>query len=117
VTPSALVRVRREWPLAASLATTVVFLTLGERWLADLGSLPWFGLMLGWLFGATVMYAGRGESSLARDTMLAIVMLVLNGLVGACLLLGGLRYHEQTYNIYCANAFLACWRSPWWSAS
>jgi Ca2+:H+ antiporter len=64
-----------------------------------------------------VMYAGSGESSLARDTMLAIVMLVLNGLVGACLLLGGLRYHEQTYNIYGANAFLACWRSPWWSAS
>ena len=31
---------------------------------------------------AAVMYAGRGESSLARDTMLAIVMLVLNGLVG-----------------------------------
>jgi len=56
---------------------------------------------------AAVMYAGRGESSLARDTMLAIVMLVLNGLVGACLLLGGLRYHEQTYNIYGANAFLA----------
>src|SRR5262249_54574900 len=56
---------------------------------------------------AAVMYAGSGESSLARDTMLAIVMLVLNGLVGGCLLLGGLRYHEQTYNIYGANAFLA----------
>jgi Ca2+:H+ antiporter len=54
-----------------------------------------------------VMYAGRGESSLARDTMLAIVMIVLNGLVGICLLLGGLRYHEQTYNLYGANAFLA----------
>jgi Ca2+:H+ antiporter len=56
---------------------------------------------------AAVMYAGSGESSLARDTMLAIVMVVLNGLVGACLLLGGLRYHEQTYNVYGANAFLA----------
>jgi Ca2+:H+ antiporter len=141
-------RLRREWPLAASLATTLVFFMFGERWLADLGSLAWFGLMLGWLFGAilvsafavvrhaealaehlreplgtlvltlsmsgmemmmitAVMYAGSGESSLARDTMLAIVMLVLNGLVGACLLLGGLRYHEQTYNIYGANAFLA----------
>lgn len=54
-----------------------------------------------------VMYSGQGESSLARDTMLAIVMIVLNGLVGACLLLGGLRYHEQTYNLYGANAFLA----------
>jgi Ca2+:H+ antiporter len=56
---------------------------------------------------AAVMYAGPRESSLARDTMLAIVMVVLNGLVGACLLLGGLRYHEQTYNVYGANAFLA----------
>lgn len=56
---------------------------------------------------AAVMYTGQGESSLARDTMLAIVMIVLNGLVGASLLLGGLRYHEQTYNLYGANAFLA----------
>ena len=56
---------------------------------------------------AAVMYSGTGGSSLARDTMLAIVMIVLNGLVGASLLLGGLRYHEQTYNLYGANAFLS----------
>jgi Ca2+:H+ antiporter len=53
------------------------------------------------------MYTGPGDSTLARDTMLAIMMIVLNGLVGVCLLLGGLRYHEQTYNLYGANAFLA----------
>jgi Ca2+:H+ antiporter len=47
---------------------------------------------------AAVMYASTGGSSLARDTMLAIVMIVLNGLVGASLLLGGLRYRKQTYN-------------------
>ncbi|MCI0622114.1 MAG: calcium:proton antiporter, partial [Acidobacteria bacterium] len=41
-----------------------------------------------------VMYTGQGAPSLARDTMLAIVMIVLNGLVGTSLLLGGLRYHE-----------------------
>ena len=56
---------------------------------------------------AAVMYTGQGESSIARDTMLAVVMIVLNGLVGVSLLLGGLRYHEQTYNLYGANAFLA----------
>lgn len=54
-----------------------------------------------------VMYEGERESALARDTMFAIVMIVLNGLIGVCLLLGGLRYHEQTYNLYGANAFLA----------
>ena len=56
---------------------------------------------------AAVMYTGQGGASLARDTMMAIVMIVLNGLVGTCLLAGGLRYHEQTYNLYGANAFLA----------
>jgi Ca2+:H+ antiporter len=54
-----------------------------------------------------IMYSGPSESSLARDTMLAILMIVLNGLAGISLLLGGLRYHEQTYNLYGANAFLA----------
>jgi Ca2+:H+ antiporter len=56
---------------------------------------------------AAVMYAGHGGASLGRDTMLAVVMIVLNGVVGTCLLAGGLRYHEQTYNLYGANAFLA----------
>jgi len=34
-------------------------------------------------------------------------MIVLNGMIGLCLLLGGLRYHEQTYNLQGVNAFLA----------
>ena len=54
---------------------------------------------------AAVMYASTGGSSLARDTMFAIVMIVLNGLVGASLLLGGLRYREQTYNLYGRTPF------------
>ncbi len=56
---------------------------------------------------AAVLYAGQGGATLARDTMLAVLMIVLNGLVGICLLAGGLKYHEQTYNVYGANAFLA----------
>ena len=39
--------------------------------------------------------------------MFAVVMIVLNGLVGISLLVGGLRYHEQTYNLQGANTFLA----------
>ena len=38
---------------------------------------------------AAVMYAGHGNSSLARDAMFAVVMIVLNGMVGLSLLLGG----------------------------
>ena len=39
--------------------------------------------------------------------MLAVVMIVLNGMVGLCLLLGGWKYREQVYNLQGANAFLA----------
>jgi Ca2+:H+ antiporter len=55
---------------------------------------------------AAVMYSGKGAPALARDTMMAIVMIVLNGLVGTSLLVGGLRYREQTTNLYGPNAFL-----------
>jgi len=56
---------------------------------------------------AAVMLTGPPVSFLARDTMFAVVMIVFNGLAGVALLLGGLRYHEQTYNLQGANAFLA----------
>jgi len=56
---------------------------------------------------AAVMLTGPPVSFLARDTMFAVVMIVFSGLAGLALLLGGLRYHEQTYNLQGANAFLA----------
>ena len=55
---------------------------------------------------AAVMLTGESKPALARDTMFAVLMIILNGMVGLSLLLGGLRYHEQTYNFYGANAFL-----------
>jgi Ca2+:H+ antiporter len=56
---------------------------------------------------SALMYAGHGHAALARDAMFAVVMIVLNGMIGLSLILGGLRYHEQTYNLLGANAFLA----------
>ena len=56
---------------------------------------------------AAVMYGADGGSSLARDTVFAGVMIVLNGMVGLTFFLGSVRYHEQTYNLQGANAFLA----------
>ncbi len=55
---------------------------------------------------AFVMSTGTDKPTLARDTMFAVVMLVLNGFLGLALLLGGLRHHEQRYNLQSANAFL-----------
>jgi len=54
-----------------------------------------------------VMTTGDPNPTLARDTMFSVVMIVLNGLVGAALLLGGLRYHEQEYNLKGVNAYLS----------
>ncbi len=56
---------------------------------------------------AAAMVTGKGNPTLARDAMFAVVMIVLNGMVGLSLLLGGWRYHEQSYNLQGANAFLA----------
>src|SRR5271170_278766 len=55
---------------------------------------------------AFVMSTGAEKPALARDTMFAVVMLVLNGFLGLALLIGGLRHHEQHYNLQSANAFL-----------
>ena len=55
---------------------------------------------------AFVMSTGAEKPTLARDTMFAVVMLVLNGFMGLALLLGGLRHGEQPYNLQSANAFL-----------
>lgn len=56
---------------------------------------------------AAVMLGGKTVPTLGRDTMFAVLMIVLNGVVGLGLLLGGLRYHQQNYNLQGANAYLA----------
>ena len=56
---------------------------------------------------SAVMLTGEGKPALARDTMFGIVMIVLNGMIGVALLLGGLRHHEQEYNLQGANSFLS----------
>jgi Ca2+:H+ antiporter len=54
-----------------------------------------------------VMLSGDAVPTMARNTMFSVVMIVLNGLVGMCLLAGGLRHRNQTYNLQGANAFLS----------
>ena len=56
----------------------------------------------------SLMLAGKGDvSTLARDTVFAAVMLILNALVGICLLIGGLRHREQGFVQEGVNAALA----------
>lgn len=47
----------------------------------------------------SLMVSGGNEAvSLARDTVYAATMLILNGIVGLCLFMGGLKHHEQTFS-------------------
>lgn len=38
-----------------------------------------------------------GTQALARDTLIAAIMITINGIVGVCLLAGGWRHHDQGY--------------------
>jgi len=56
---------------------------------------------------SAVMLAGKDQPTIARDTMFSVIMALLGGMTGISLLLGGLKYNEQDYNLQGANAYLA----------
>jgi Ca2+:H+ antiporter len=56
----------------------------------------------------TLMLSGGQETStLARDTVFATVMIILNGIVGLCMLVGGKVHLEQTFELKGVNASLS----------
>jgi Ca2+:H+ antiporter len=56
---------------------------------------------------ATIMLGDKAVPTLARDTVFAVVMIVCNGLVGICILTGGLRYREQDVQVTGSNLYLS----------
>src|SRR5258708_5811342 len=56
---------------------------------------------------ATIMLGEKPVPTLARDTVFAVVMIVCNGLVGICILAGGLRYREQDVQVTGSNLYLS----------
>jgi Ca2+:H+ antiporter len=56
---------------------------------------------------ATIMLGEKAVPTLARDTVFAVVMIVCNGLVGVCILAGGLRYREQDVQIAGSSLYLS----------
>src|SRR3954451_17375282 len=56
---------------------------------------------------SAVMLGAKEAPTLGRDTMFAVLMIVLNSVVGLGLLVGGLRHREQSYNLQGAAAYLA----------
>jgi len=55
----------------------------------------------------TLLLSGNASPALARDTVFAVVMIVCNGLVGICILAGGLRFREQEFQVSGANLSLS----------
>jgi Ca2+:H+ antiporter len=56
---------------------------------------------------SAVMLHAPDDPEIVRDTIFAVVMIILNGMVGISLLLGGWRYLDQPYNLQGANAYLS----------
>jgi Ca2+:H+ antiporter len=56
---------------------------------------------------SVMLTAPAEKAGLARDTVFAAIMIVMNGIVGLCLLWGGARHHEQGFQIQGASAALA----------
>ena len=50
---------------------------------------------------------GGDAPTVGRDTMFAVMMIVLNGVIGLALVIGGLKHHEQDYSLPGASAFLS----------
>src|SRR3954468_6041110 len=59
------------------------------------------------LIVSVMVSAPAEKAGLARDTVFAAVMIVCNGIVGLCLLSGGVRHHEQGREVPGASAALA----------
>lgn len=49
------------------------------------------------LIVSIMLTEGEKGATLARDTVFAAIMLILTGIIGACLLVGGYRYKEQAF--------------------
>ena len=55
----------------------------------------------------SMMLGGKPNPALVRDSIHAVVMLVLHGLAGLCIVVGAFRQRETEFRVEGANAFLA----------
>ena len=59
------------------------------------------------LIASLLLVDGQSAATLPRDTVFATVMIILNGIVGLCLLWGGSRFGEQNFDLHGVSAALA----------
>ncbi len=59
------------------------------------------------LIVSMMLAGGPDKAALPRDTIYSAVMIICTGVVGLCLLVGGLRHHEQSFHVEGASSALA----------
>ena len=59
------------------------------------------------LIVSMMLAGGPHTSTLPRDTIFSSIMIICNGAVGLCVLLGGLKHHEQSFRLEGATSALA----------
>ena len=59
------------------------------------------------LIVSLMLAGGPQASALARDTVFAAVMIILNGIVGLSLIVGGARFGEQSFGLHGVSASMA----------
>ena len=55
----------------------------------------------------SLMISGKATPTLVRDTVYAVIMIIMTGVVGLCISVGGLRYREQRFDITSTKIYLA----------
>ncbi|QIG39478.1 calcium:proton antiporter [Microbacterium sp. 4R-513] len=56
---------------------------------------------------ASVMLGPGGSATIGRDSLFAVMMIIINGVLGLCILLGALRFGPQHYNPEGVSIYLA----------
>ncbi|MEB0233370.1 ionic transporter y4hA, partial [Undibacterium sp. 10I3] len=59
------------------------------------------------LIVSLMLAGGEVTAGLARDTVFAAIMVILTGIIGLCLLFGGIRHGEQSFGLQGASTALA----------
>lgn len=90
--------------MAAVHHAEVVALRVGEPFGAILLALAVTVIELGLI--VSIMLGDQPEPTLLRDTIHAVVVLVLHGVAGLCIVVGALRHREQEFSTQGAQAYL-----------
>ncbi len=91
--------------IAAVHHAEVVAIKVGEPFGAIILALAVTTIEVGMIIA--LMLTGEPNPALMRDSVHAVVMLVVHGLAGLCIVVGAIRHRESEFRVEGANAFLA----------